>query len=182
MTKEIERKWLPGCHFSVDSLKQHASKVEYIEQRYFQEYNDDKAVARVRQTYSISYNDRGNRVMTLQKSEITTKCGMGIERGEHNVPIDHELASSIMVTHMDQITIQKTRYTIPFVDQGVDIEVDVYEDLNSSLIHIEVEFPDREAADAFEPIHWFGEEVTDDKRHTNSALQNHPYQFWKENK
>lgn len=178
MTKEIERKWLPSCYFTVGSLAQHAKKVEYIQQRYFQEDNPDKAVARVRQYCDITERPGKCRRLQITKSELTTKVGMGIERGEHNVLIAHDLASNIMVTHPDEITIEKVRYTIPFEDAGVDIEVDVYEDLNKGLIHIEVEFPDREAADAFQPLHWFGEEVTDDKRHTNSQLQNNPFTFW----
>lgn len=181
--KEIERKWLPQTDFNVGYVEAHATKVEFIRQRYFHDDNDDKAVARVRQYFSVRKSKVNNaRRLTVLKSEITTKCGMGIERSEHNVPIDEDLANNLMYPNADCVVIEKTRYTIPIEDQGLEIEVDVYEYDNRGLIHIEVEFPDRDTADAFEPLHWFGEEVTDDKRHTNSALQERPFTFWKENK
>lgn len=181
LTKEIERKWLLGNVDALLAIRKNDSV--YIEQRYFQEPNEERTVARVRQYSEIEIRPGKCNRLTVIKSEITTKSGRGIERGEHNVPIDHQLASNIMITHMDEVTIQKVRYTLPTVDtlgNKLVIEVDVYEDLNKGLVHIEVEFPSLEVANAFVALDWFGEEVTDDMRHTNSALQEKPYQWWPE--
>jgi CYTH domain-containing protein len=62
----------------------------------------------------------------------------------------------------------KTRHVIPHGDR--DIELDVYEDELEGLLTAEVEFPDEEAAEEFEPPNWFGEEVTGNTKYLNETL------------
>lgn len=70
---------------------------------------------------------------------------------------------------VDDHLIQKSRYLIPLPD-GHTGELDVFHGLLSGLVFIEVEFADEEDADVFLPPDWFGENVSKDKRYSNSFL------------
>jgi hypothetical protein len=54
--------------------------------------------------------------------------------------------------------VAKVRSVVPLGEHRA--EVDVFEGALDGLAIVEVEFPSSEAADAFEPPAWFGEEVT----------------------
>ena len=62
----------------------------------------------------------------------------------------------------------KTRHLIPHGER--QIELDLYRGELDGLAIAEVEFPDEESADAFEPPEWLGEEVTGDERYLNRTL------------
>jgi CYTH domain-containing protein len=64
--------------------------------------------------------------------------------------------------------LHKLRKVVPH--GGHEIEVDVYRGELEGLVVAEVEFPSEEAARAFEPPGWFGEEVTGDPRYLNETL------------
>lgn len=66
-------------------------------------------------------------------------------------------------------TVEKDRYFFP-LPGGLTAEVDVYFGPLSGLITTEVEFSSLEEANAFLPPAWFGPEITEDVRYTNSAL------------
>ena len=70
---------------------------------------------------------------------------------------------------VDDHLIQKSRYLIPLPD-GHTGELDVFHGLLSGLVFIEVEFADEEDAATFLPPAWFGENVSKDKRYSNSFL------------
>ena len=55
-------------------------------------------------------------------------------------------------------------------DGGLVIELDVYTGDLEGLVVAEVEFDSEEAAEAFAPPEWFGEDVTDDVRYKNQRL------------
>lgn len=65
--------------------------------------------------------------------------------------------------------IVKTRYLIP-IENNLIIELDIYKDDLEGFINAEVEFETLEQAENFIPPKWFGEEVTNDKRYSNSSL------------
>jgi len=65
--------------------------------------------------------------------------------------------------------IAKTRYLIP-LGAGLTAELDAYHDELEGRFTVEVEFPDMAAAEAFVPPAWFGREVTEDFRYSNSSL------------
>jgi CYTH domain-containing protein len=67
--------------------------------------------------------------------------------------------------------IRQIRYELDQVD--VTIELDVFRGTLCGLCLAEVEFPSNEAAGAFCPPNWFGEEVTDDERFKNKSLALH---------
>ena len=65
--------------------------------------------------------------------------------------------------------ISKTRYIIPLAD-GHIAELDVFHGPLEGLRFVEVEFQDEEDADLFVPPEWFGQNVSGDKRYSNSFL------------
>ena len=65
--------------------------------------------------------------------------------------------------------VSKTRYRIPLAG-GLTAELDLFHGVHEGLRLVEVEFPSVEAADAFVPPVWFGEDVSGDPRYRNSYL------------
>lgn len=70
---------------------------------------------------------------------------------------------------VDGHVITKTRYLIPLEDGHLG-ELDVFHGILEGLYFIEVEFQDEQDAKDFEPPEWFGENVSQDERYTNSFL------------
>lgn len=66
-------------------------------------------------------------------------------------------------------TIEKTRYIIP-LSNGLKAELDIYKGFLSGFMNVEVEFPSTKDAIMFDSPLWFGQEVTQDKRYSNSYL------------
>ncbi|MDR2649404.1 MAG: CYTH domain-containing protein [Clostridiales bacterium] len=65
--------------------------------------------------------------------------------------------------------IRKTRVLIPLQD-GLIAEADIYRGVLQGLLTIEVEFDSVQQAMTFNPPEWFGNEVTDNPKYSNSAL------------
>ena len=63
----------------------------------------------------------------------------------------------------------KKRWLIPLQDD-LTAELDVFAAPYEGLYLAEVEFPSKEAAEAFTPPSWFGEEVTYSPLYHNSTL------------
>ncbi len=74
----------------------------------------------------------------------------------------------------------KTRYRIPIPSLqggvpagrggGLTAELDLFHGYHEGMRLVEVEFPSVEAANAFTPPAWFGEDISDDRRYRNSYL------------
>ena len=64
--------------------------------------------------------------------------------------------------------VAKVRSVVPLGEHRA--EVDVFHGELEGLAIVEVEFPSSEAADAFEPPAWFGEEITGRPEWGNPAL------------
>jgi adenylate cyclase len=123
---------------------------------------------RVRQAYlavdgavEVRVRDRGGTYV------LGVKGGQGLERTEVEVEIDvatfDELWSLATARRID-----KTRYRQP--TGGHTAELDVYSGSLEGLVVAEVEFTNREEAEAFTPPPWFGDELTGDPRWSNAAL------------
>jgi len=69
--------------------------------------------------------------------------------------------------------VSKTRYRIPLYN-SLTAELDIFHGAHEGLRLVEVEFPSVEAADAFTPPAWFGEDVSTDPRYRNSWLSLNP--------
>jgi adenylate cyclase len=64
--------------------------------------------------------------------------------------------------------VEKRRYLLGI--KGFVAEVDVYEGALAGLEVVEVEFADKDEAEAFVPPPWFGREVTEDAGYKNASL------------
>ena len=89
---------------------------------------------------------------------LTYKSKGLMVREEYNLPLTRE-AYLHLRPKTDGILICKTRYLIP-LGGGLTAELDVFHDDYEGLFLVEVEFPSEEAAEAFLPPEWFGEDVT----------------------
>lgn len=150
---EIEKKFclkrLPG------SLDQYEKKV--IEQGYL----CVNPVVRIRKS-----NDR---YILTYKSKIGIEESDGVRKNnEIEVPLTKEGYEHLR-TKADDHLIQKIRYIVPLYD-GHKGELDVFDGLLKGLQFIEVEFASEEDADNFVPPEWFGDNVSDDERYSNSFL------------
>ena len=102
------------------------------------------------------------------KHMLTVKTGAGLARGEEEVALDAADFDRLWPLTEGR-RIEKTRYEIDAAD-GLVIELDVYTGALDGLVTAEVEFDSEEAADAFEPPSWLGDDITEDLRYKNQRL------------
>ncbi|MBD5450564.1 MAG: CYTH domain-containing protein [Lachnospiraceae bacterium] len=157
---EIERK------FTVkkfpESLSQYPCHI--IEQAYL---NTDPVVRIRRQDddYYLTYKGKGL-----------------MAREEYNLPLN-EPSYYHLRDKADGNVISKKRYVIPidnptFVSDNIEnidqislcVELDIFEAPFAPLVIAEVEFPSEETANAFVPLDWFDQDVTNDPAYHNSNL------------
>lgn len=100
----------------------------------------------------------------------TVKMGAGLARTEIEIELSREQFDQLW-PYTENRRIGKTRYTLPLGEHSA--EIDRFEGRLSGLILVEVEFPSVEASHRFRPPEWFGREVTEDGRYTNSQLAVH---------
>ncbi|MGN1140675.1 MAG: CYTH domain-containing protein [Oliverpabstia sp.] len=143
---EIERKFL------IDSLPEHLDDFPHKELE--QAYLCTNPVVRVRREG--------------EEYVLTYKSGGLMMREEYNLPLNQE-AYEHLLKKADGIVISKTRYILPEKD-GLRIELDVFHGKYDGLLLAEVEFPTKEAANAYCPPVWFGEDVTYSTKYHNSNL------------
>jgi CYTH domain-containing protein len=148
MTEEIERKFLVNSF--LDSIEDFPK--QEIMQGYLQS-NNPELEERVRKA-NEEYFHTIKSVGTLSREE----------REERISKSDFEFLWPLT----ERRRIKKTRYKIP--GQDFTIEVDVYRGDLEGLIIAEVEFTSLEGAEEFQPLPWFGIEVTEDKRYKNFNL------------
>jgi adenylate cyclase len=123
---------------------------------------------RLRQAYLALDGDVEVRVRDQGGTHgLTVKGGRGMQRTEVEVAIGPDEFDELWDLAPDR-RIDKTRHRITVGDHTA--EVDVYEGPLHGLVVVEVEFADRDAAEAFDPPSWFGEEVTGDDRWSNAGL------------
>lgn len=144
---EIERK------FTIKALPENLSSYpcHLIEQAYL---NTDPVI-RVRReddTFYLTYKGKGL-----------------LAREEYNLPLN-EQAYYHLLEKADGVIISKKRYVIPIEDTSLCVELDIFEKPFAPLIIAEVEFPDKETAEAFVLLDWFSQDVTNDPAYHNSNL------------
>jgi CYTH domain-containing protein len=148
MAQEIERKFLVSE--LPNKLEQYENKE--IEQRYL--VDTEEAVVRIRKkgnTYFLTIKSAGTR----SRQEIETELSV-------------EQYQKLNTMEGPSALIRKTRFNVP--DGDYTIELDLFHDNLSGLIVAEVEFPDLESSEKYQPPAWLGKEVTDDTRYQNSKL------------
>jgi adenylate cyclase len=125
----------------------------------------------IEQGYLALAGDRGEAEVRLRRANddlfLTVKGGTGQIRVEEEFPVDSEAFESLWPLTEGR-RVSKTRHVFPHGD--LEIELDVFEGALQGLRIAEVEFPDQNAADEFEPPGWFGDEVTGDRRYLNETL------------
>lgn len=110
---------------------------------------------------------------------LTYKGSGMLAREEYNLPLNEESYCHLL-KKADGRIITKKRYVIPLKqflpkDHGdLSIELDIFEGELAPLIIAEIEFPTKEAAEAFTPPELFLEDVTFDPRYHNSNLSKKP--------
>jgi adenylate cyclase len=98
----------------------------------------------------------------------------GISRGEFEYEIPLAEADQMLDTLCLRPLIEKVRHT--FDHAGHTWEVDVFEGENAGLVVAEIEL-ERED-EPFARPDWLGEEVSEDRRYTNSSLCRNPFREW----
>ena len=127
------------------------------------------------------------RIRREDDSYYLTYKGKGLfAREEYNLPLN-EASYYHLREKADGNIISKKRYIIPIdhpqfnptymssaaekIDRlSLCVELDIFEPPFAPLIIAEVEFPDREAAEAFLLLDWFSQDVTNDPAYHNSNL------------
>lgn len=145
---EIERKFLVSAENLPENLE------SFDSHRIEQGYLCTAPVVRIRRqddSYFLTYKSKGL-----------------LAREEYNLPLDKE-AYEHLKPKADGVIISKTRYLIP-EKNGLTIELDIFHAPYEGLYLAEVEFPSEEAANAYNPPAWFGEDVTYSSRYHNSNL------------
>ena len=116
-------------------------------------------IRKMNEEYILTYKSK----TPLQESEYHTKIS-----NEAEFPLTR---SSYMHLRekVDGNLIQKKRYLIP-IKNGLKVELDVFGGHLEGLVFAEVEFHSVEEATEFVPPDWFGDDVSLDKRYSNSYL------------
>ena len=99
---------------------------------------------------------------------LTYKSKGLMVREEYNLPLTRDAYEHLTPTAAGRI-ITKERFLLP-LDDTLTIELDRFEGDLAPLRLAEVEFQDEEDADLFVPPEWFGQNVSGDKRYSNSFL------------
>ncbi len=109
------------------------------------------------------------RIRRQDDAYILTYKGQGLlAREEYNLPLTGE-GYFHLLGKADGNILTKKRYVIPLFS-GLKAELDIFEDKLAGLWLVEVEFPDVETAEAFQPPDWFGTDVTFSGAYHNSVL------------
>ena len=99
---------------------------------------------------------------------LTYKSGGLMAREEYNLPLGAE-GYAHLKEKIDGKLISKRRYLIP-MENGLTIELDVFDVPYEGLYLAEVEFSSEEQALSYNPPAWFGEDVTNSGKYHNSRL------------
>lgn len=157
MALEIEKKYLlavePAVLIKEGVLSAH--KEQLIEQTYLA--IDETQELRVRRIREL-----GNGEVTYTH---TFKNGNGLVREE----VEYEITAGIyeqMVNAFGFLPLTKKRITA--VWNGRVVEIDIYDQLELSVV--EVEFSSVDEANAFQAPDWFGEDISSQKQYSNKTV------------
>ena len=154
MAKEIERKFLVAHQ----AWRESVNTIHVYRQGYLS-YDSERTV-RVRATEVTGY---------LTIKGITE--GLTRDEFEYEIPLADALA---LLQLCERPAIEKKRYIVP--NGAHDWEVDVFEGVNEGLVVAEIELGSED--EAFDKPNWLGNEVSGDRKYSNSALSLHPFKDW----
>ncbi|HAR22576.1 MAG: CYTH domain-containing protein [Schleiferiaceae bacterium] len=154
MAKEIERKFLVAHQ----AWRESVNTIHVYRQGYLS-YDSERTV-RVRATEVTGY---------LTIKGITE--GLTRDEFEYEIPLADALA---LLQLCERPAVEKKRYIVP---NGAHVwEVDVFEGVNEGLVVAEIELGSED--EAFDKPNWLGNEVSGDRKYSNSALSLHPFKDW----
>ena len=154
MAKEIERKFLVAHQ----AWRESVNTIHVYRQGYLS-YDSERTV-RVRATEVTGY---------LTIKGITE--GLTRDEFEYEIPLADALA---LLQLCERPAIEKKRYIVP---NGAHVwEVDVFEGVNEGLVVAEIELGSED--EAFDKPNWLGNEVSGDRKYSNSELSLHPFKDW----
>jgi adenylate cyclase len=133
------------------------------------EWLDDYESARIEQGYlAIVEGETEVRVRRKNgQAVLTVKQGTGEVRREKEIELTEDQFEALWpLTRARRVA--KRRYEVP--NEGLTIEIDVFEGSLSGIVTAEVEFDSEEASAAFEPPEWLGREATGDPKYANESL------------
>ena len=154
MAKEIERKFLVAHQ----AWRESVNTIHVYRQGYLS-YDSERTV-RVRATEVTGY---------LTIKGITE--GLTRDEFEYEIPLADALA---LLQLCERPAIEKKRYIVPNGAHGW--EVDVFEGVNEGLVVAEIELGSED--EAFDKPNWLGNEISGDRKYSNSALSLHPFKDW----
>jgi len=154
MAKEIERKFLVAHQ----AWRESVNTIHVYRQGYLS-YDSERTV-RVRATEVTGY---------LTIKGITE--GLTRDEFEYEIPLADALA---LLQLCERPAVEKKRYIVP---NGAHVwEVDVFEGVNEGLVVAEIELGSED--EAFDKPNWLGNEVSGDRKYSNSALSLNPFKDW----
>ena len=128
--------------------------------------------ARLEQGYLAVTDDVEVRVRRVDggAARLTVKSAPGLSRVEEELALDGDAFERLWPLTEGRRVV-KTRWTRR--DDGVLLELDLYDGSLSGLATLEVEFPSEDAARAWTPPAWAGRDVTGEKAYANQSLALH---------
>jgi CYTH domain-containing protein len=177
MGVEIEKKFtVKQIPFNLEDYHYHQ-----IEQGYLNVHPAIR-VRREDDTYYMTYKGTPGQF-------IKEKGQQDIGQTEYNMPLD-KTSYDHLAAKADGNFIRKKRYLIPLNENAFDegyltkdlelamavesgsikIELDIFDKPYEGRILAEVEFPSEEAARNYHPADWFDQDVTGDRRYSNSQM------------
>lgn len=103
-----------------------------------------------------------------KKHILTIKSSGLMKKQEYELELTKEQFEQLWLK-IEGNTVEKIRYIIP-LNSGLIAELDVYKGFLSGFMNVEVEFNSTKDAIMFDIPDWFGQEVTQDSRYSNSSL------------
>lgn len=129
---------------------------------------DNNPKYKITQGYFVDQEGKNVRLRKMGDSYFkTNKKGQGLVREEIETTITEEEFEKLWPLTQGR-RLEKTRYKIPCGDWT--IELDIYHSNLKGLYTAEVEFNSEDEAKSFIPPDWFGKELTNDSRYSNSSL------------
>jgi len=119
-----------------------------------------------------------NQVLRVRKTDSQYQLGYKIKKTNiHRLEFEYDIPSEDgekLISLSPYYIIEKDRY---FINIGKHVwEIDVFKDLNKSLIVAEVELNNE--TEEIDIPNWIGEEISDDDRYLNFNLSKKPYSLW----
>lgn len=149
-----------------------------IERKYLLKNDEWKKLAKGTYYRQAYLNEPGgNTVRVRIEGDIAKLTIKGKAQNFSRIEIEYEIPmedAEALFTLAKTPSVEKYRYKIPYA--GNIWEVDEFLGENQGLVVAEIEL--RSEDQTFEKPEWIGEEVTMDKRYTNSNLANMPFSKW----